>query len=837
MSGNPRDRWERLKDLFGRALEKPDSEREALLAEQARESPDLAAEARALLEAHARGEGLLEEIVAAEGGDLLEESRQPMEGRRLGAWELVAPIGRGGMGTVFLARRADQAYESLAAVKLVRPGLFSPESLLRFRAERQALASLNHPGTARLLDGGSTSDGVPYLVMEYVEGVPIDEYAESHGLSLTERVRLVREVCDAVAFAHRNLIVHRDIKPANILVTESGQTKLLDFGIAKFLGADIEVGATRAGERLLTPDYASPEQIRGEAVTTATDVYSLGVVLYRLLTGQSPYRVSGGTGEIEKAVCEQQPERPSTAVVRGQPEGEPSSEALRKKRRLRGDLDNIVLKALRKEPERRYATVGDLSEDLRRYLEGEPVVARPDTLSYRVSKFVTRHRLGSALGAAAALALLVALGVSLRAAAVARREARKAEQIHAFVREVLGAPSPWRDGRSVTVAEVLERASRRIGGELAGQPDVEAGVRRTVGEAWAGLGQFDRAEPELRRALELSRAVYGDDHEEVAKAIDALAGVLKSLGRAADAEPLARESLAIQRARHQNPHTAVAQAWTALGSVLQEKGDYDGAEQAHREALAIYGELGARTEGLAETLNDLGVTLGTKGDLAAAENFQREALSVIRTVHRGPHPDVASAMTTLASVVWDSRRDRVEAERLYREALSMRRRVLGDRHPDVAWTLYNYAHMLMEAGDPARAETLALESLGFRGTGLPDAHPIVGAALQVVGRCRMVRGDPRGAEPVLRESLALRRAAMPPGHWLVASGESVLGECLFAQRRFTEAEPLLVKSAEALREKLGAEHPRSREAARRVASLYQSIGKVAEARTWRDAAR
>jgi serine/threonine-protein kinase len=718
----------------------------------------------------------------------------------------------------------------------MRPGIFSAESLLRFRAERQALANLNHPGTARLLDGGSTPEGVPYLVMEYVDGVPIDEYAGAHNLSLEKRIALVREVCDAVAFAHRHLIVHRDLKPANILVTESGQPKLLDFGIAKFLG-DSEPGATRAGERLLTPEYASPEQIRGEPVTTASDVYSLGVLLYRLLTGRSPYRAAEGAGGIEKAVCEQQPSRPSTAVARDEPDGEPPTpEASRRSRRLRGDLDNIVLKALRKEPERRYASVGELSEDLRRHLAGEPVMARGDSVGYRASKFVSRHRVGTLLGALAAAALVVALAVSLRSAAAARREARKAEQIHGFVQAVLGAPSPWRDGRQVTVAEALERAGRRIGSELAGQPDVEAGVRRTLGETWAGLGLYDRAEPELVRSLALSRAVYGDDHEEVARALDALAQVRTSRGDAAGAEAPAREALAIRRERHGEEHTAVAAAWTALGSVLQEKGDYLAAEAAHRNALSIYRALGARTAGMAETLNDLAVTLGTRGDLRGAEAYQREALEVIRAVYHRPHPDVASAMTTLASVVWDRRRDRSEAERLYREALAMRREVLGDRHPDVAWTLYNYGYMLMEAGDPARAEGLAREALSLRGATLPDSHPMVGAALQLAGRCRMARGDPRGAEPLLRESLAVRRASMPAGHWLLSSGESVLGECLAAQRRFPEAERLLLSGAEGLREKLGAEHARTKEAAGRVAALYMSWGRPGEAKRWGEAA-
>jgi serine/threonine-protein kinase len=679
-------------------------------------------------------------------------------------------------------------------VKIVRPGLFSTETLRRFRAERQALARLAHPGIARLLDGGTTAEGVPYLVMEHVEGLPIDAYAGQKGLDRSARIQLFRSVCAAVQFAHANLIVHRDLKPANILVTPEGEAKLLDFGIAKFLGEE-DPGLTRAGERVLTPDYASPEQIRGEPVTTATDVYSLGVVLYRLLTGRVPYSFpSGRSSEIERIICEREPEPP----------------------RLSEDLDTILGKALAKEPARRYASVVELSEDLRRYLENEPVAARPDTLVYRTSKFVRRHRAGVAATAAVALVLAGGLAVALTSAAAARREARKAAQINAFVQEVLGAANPWKDGSQITVAEVLDRASGRIGTDLAGQPEVEAGVRRTVGETYSGLGMYEKAEAQLRRSIELLRRERGDESDDVADALLALSAVLVSRGDPKQAEAPAREALAIRESRHGGNDASVGQALTALGGVLQAAGELDASEAVERRAIEILRKSPGADASLAEALNNLAVTLGTKGDLAAAEPLQREALAVIRRAHPGPHPDVASAMSALATTVWDFKRDPVEAESLYRETLEMRRALLGADHPDVSWTLYNYSYMLMERGDLARAEALAREALANRGKTLPEEHPMVAASLQLVGRCRLGQGDAKSAEPFLRESLTLRRQSLPPGHWLLASGESLLGESIARQGRAAEARPLLESGYAGLSARFGAESPRAKEARQRL---------------------
>src|SRR6185295_8810598 len=423
------ERWRETKELFQQALDRPPVEREAFLARAAREDSALVLEVRSLLAAHEEEGQFFEEAVASEGRELLAGSRESaFLGRRVGPYELYQQIGSGGMGSVFLARRTDREYESRVAVKLIRPGLLSEEALRRFRAERQALANLNHAGIAMLLDGGTTEDGLPYLVMEYIEGEPLDVFAETRDLTIDERLRLFRSVCDAVEHAHRHMVIHRDLKPANILVTPAGAVKLLDFGIAKLLpGAEwVETaGLTRAAERVMTPDFASPEQILGAPVSAASDVYSLGVLLYRLLTGRPPYRFpTDRASEIERVICEEEPQKPSAVAP----------EKLR--RRLSGDLDDIVLQALRKEPERRYGSVERLSADIRRHLEGLPIRARPGTLGYRTAKFLRRNRIGVAAAGFVGLALVAGLATTAWEARIARNERALADRRFNDVRKL-----------------------------------------------------------------------------------------------------------------------------------------------------------------------------------------------------------------------------------------------------------------------------------------------------------------------------------------------------------------------------------------------------------------
>jgi tRNA A-37 threonylcarbamoyl transferase component Bud32/tetratricopeptide (TPR) repeat protein len=420
------ERWQQAKLIVADALEEGSIEsRAALVTQRCAGDPLLLREVESLLE---QTTGLFEECAEDVAIPLRRDLTTLDPGRRIGAYAIVREIGRGGMGAVYLAQRADGAFEKKVAIKVLKRGLDTDEILRRFLAERQILARLDHPSIVRLIDGGTTDDGLPYLAMDYVEGLPITQFAREHQLSVQERLKLFRAVCSAVTYAHQNLIVHRDLKPSNILITKEGEVRLLDFGIAKLLEPEAEAYAvTMTMLRVMTPEYASPEQVKGGPVTTVSDVYSLGVIFYELLTEERPYRLKHRTpDEISKAICEQEPERPSTTVAKGDGSSKlqvPSSKL------LRGDLDNIVLRALRKEPERRYASVDQLSDDIRRHLEGLPIQACKDTFAYRSGKFIQRHKIG-----VAAAAMIVAVLVGGIIATTWEWRAAKAERAKAEVR-------------------------------------------------------------------------------------------------------------------------------------------------------------------------------------------------------------------------------------------------------------------------------------------------------------------------------------------------------------------------------------------------------------------
>src|SRR6266853_795830 len=425
-----RERWLHIEEIVQSAIDCAVPDRSALLDSACGNDTELRREVESLLALH-KDSGFTRSSALEDGIKVLEQlNGRVYEGRRIGTYRVLREIGRGGMGTVYLAARADDAFQKLVAIKIIRRGLDTDDIIQRFRSERQILAMLDHPNIARLLDGGSTDEGLPYFVMEHIEGEPIDLYCDRLKVTITERLKLFQGICAALRYAHQNLVIHRDIKPGNVLVTKEGVPRLLDFGIAKLLAPGTSVGErTLTGPRPLTPEYASPEQIRGETITTSSDVYSLGVLLYGLLTGKKPYRLASRTpAEMERAICAE-PERPSVAV--GSMPG----------RRLRGDLDNIVLMAMRQEPQRRYASVEQFSEDIRRHLEGLPVIARPDTAGYRAAKFIARHKAGVAAAALLVLTLMAGVVATAWQARVARLETTKAQRINTFLQNMLSFSS------------------------------------------------------------------------------------------------------------------------------------------------------------------------------------------------------------------------------------------------------------------------------------------------------------------------------------------------------------------------------------------------------------
>ena len=803
------------------------------------------------------------EFSTPSGGDLHSTRTVSAEDRptehRIGPYRILRELGHGGMGTVYLALRADEQFHKRVALKVIRSGSDVDDVVRHFKRERQILASLDHPNIAKLLDGGTTEDGLPSFVMEYIEGEPLLGYCDARSLPVPERLRLFQSVCAAVQYAHRNLVVHRDIKPGNILVAADGLPRLLDFGIAKLLNSELAGEAPTATAMAMTPEYASPEQARGERITTATDVYSLGVVLYELLTGHHPYRLASRQPlDVLKAISEQEPERPSTAVdrseVRTAPEGtqpvrltpeavartrEGTPEKL--KRRLRGDLDNILMLALRKEPQRRYASVEAFSDDVRRYLDGLPVKARRPTVSYRAGKFASRHVVGVA-AAAVLVVLLIGFGLAVtmqrdmaqRERATAQRERETAERVSSFLVGLFKVADPSEArGNAITAREVLDKGAEKIATELKDEPEVRATLMDTLGTVYLSLGLYDRALPLLQEALKTRKTVLGGEHVDVARSLSNVAHVLYMKGDHTAAEAHFREALAVRRRLFGDEHPEVAKALNNLGLLLGERGDYAEATSLHRQALASWRKaLGNEHPHVAMSLNNLAGVLGVTGNHAEAESLYREALAIWRRLLGNEHPDVARGLSNLAAIV-EHRGDHAGAETLQREALALRRKLLGNDHPDVAWSLDGLATVLRRKGEAGAAEALYREAITIRRKALGDDHPHVAYSLAGLADtlCRVRRAAE--AESLARGALAILTKALPHGHVDIAEAESILGGCLAVMRRHAEAEVLLVQSYPVVKGKRGERSVEAREALERTVRLYDGWGKPDKAGRYR----
>ncbi|CAN5266016.1 hypothetical protein BH10ACI1_BH10ACI1_23290 [soil metagenome] len=780
-----REQWQKVDEILQAVLEIKPEKRRGFLDEKCQTDANLRREIESLLSFQTEVEDFIEEpAVSVVSETFLAFSEENLENLRIGNYKILREIGRGGMGAVYLAERADAEFEQKVALKIIKRGMDTDAVLSHFRRERQILAELNHPNIASLLDGGTTADGLPYFVMEYVEGLPLTAFCAANNLNENARLEIFRQVCAAVQYAHQRLVVHRDIKPSNILVSQDETPKLLDFGIAKLLTADVSQTATDF--RALTPEYASPEQIRGEKITTATDIYSLGVVLAELL-------------QISKT----RDQNPKT------------------------DLQAILQTAMREEAELRYKSVEQFSEDIRRYLQGLPVLAQTDSFHYRASKFVKRNKVGVAAGASLAFAVIAGIvstvsqsrraerqsRIAERECDKAQTEAEKAEKINRFLQEMLGSADPRAKGKDVKVAEVLDLAAQRIETDLAKQPEVKADLQTTIGLTYLSLGLFEKAETHLRSALKIRQRLFKNNSSEIAESLKNLGKLLQAKGDISEAEPLFHDALKI--ARKTDEDLLVAGILHNLGGLFLLKGKHAEAMEIHREEITIRrAHLGDVHADVAESLKDLAVVLGTVGNLSEAEQLNREALEILRKIYLEEHPDVASAMTTLASAV--EHKNPTEAENLFREALSMRRKLLGNEHPDVAWTLYNYAFLLYNKRDFAAAIKLTDEILAMRSRILTDEHILINSTLQLNGLCLMEQGELSAAEDFLRECFQLRQKTMPPDHWLIASAKSVLGECLARQKRFGEAEELLSESYEKLKEILGENHEQTQKALRRT---------------------
>ena len=847
------DRWLRLSPLLDELFELEPAARADRLAELRRGDAALADELQELIALEEGRESFLSEPAVSPHRGLL-------PGAEVGPYRLEHMLGEGGMGQVWLAARADGLYQRRVALKLLRPGLADTNLRLRFTRERQILARLAHPHIARLLDAGLSADGLPYLALEYVDGVPITDYCRDHRIALETRLQMFQQICDAVSHAHANLIVHRDLKPSNILVTPAGDVRLLDFGIAKLLDTDAAPEQTRTGVRAFTLHYAAPEQVRGEPVTTMTDVYSLGVVLYELLADTKPYRPKRDSDAAwEEAILSQDPARPSQAVLRAEAGGHDTrgfdpSALHRRARELAGDLDNIVLRALAKRPEQRYPSAEALAQDLHRYAGGRPVHARAQSWNYRLGKYLRRHRWPLATGTLTALVLTASLGVMGWQARSALREAARAQAMQDFMVGVFeGAGGGRINGEPMDLRQLLSAAVERGERELARQPRALAEVLGVIARLRIGLGDYIEAKALLDRQANLI-AVVGADDAPTSLRLESLTQrgrVLRLLGDPGTCITLMDPSMELASHAQAQLPPQVSEFYSQLGRCRRAQGERRSARQLFERSLAMRRENGADRVGEVENLMDLaglhadvsqtrtalvdfeaartrlrreagdrhpllidirrnlGRLHRALGDLDRAEDELGGALAITLEVNGAGHATTLAVRRQLAALHVDQGRYG-EADRELRESHRHLAGRYGTDHPELATSYRNLGLVEWERGALDRSVDALEHALEIRRkAGRPGD---TAAALTDLGAVLHDAGRDVSAQPLLLEARQLLVAQHGPGHPAVGEVERLLGEVEIALGQPASGNARLARAVALLRAGYGEDHPLTRRA-------------------------
>lgn len=770
----PPAEFARLSALMDEALDRPVHERERWIDALAQREPGAAELLRSLVaSASANADGFLETREVIERHLQRDRAAAPsLVGESIGPWRVLRPLGRGGMGTVWLAERADGLFRRRVALKLVHQHL-ALAAAERFAREREILAALDHPNIARLLDAGFAPDGRPYLALEYVEGEALTAWSDAHRLPVRERIGLFMQVTRAVAFAHANLVIHRDLKPSNILVTADGQARLLDFGIAKLVraGEPEATAVTQLAGPVFTPDYASPEQIVGGAVTTTSDVYALGVVLYELLCGARPYRLARATrAALEEAILAADPVRPSHAGIDAAVAHARGTTVRRLRRALSGDLDTIVMKALRKEAGERYATADALAQDLERHLRGEPVLARAPGAAYHLRKFVVRHRWGVAAGGIAATALLAGTAVSLWQANVAReqaaraeREATKAKVVQGFLLDLFRANSVEQSdplqAQRTTARELLDLGARRAGSALAAVPEAQYEVQGTLADMYYQLGLTDEAALRQRDGIAAARRAFGPDDPRLAAALIAYADAIVDSSHRVELLPVLDEARTVLDAAGDT----TSELRGRLLSMYAKAHSYTSMDETVRyadEAVAFYRRHHPATASVKAAMQSAAAARRQAGDFAGAEALYREALAEARRGKAGPSAGVVVPLVGIAQQRF--RLGDVEgAERHYREALDVARQVYGERHGETIQTEVKLGHLLHRTGrrDEGRQLMAQAAAKAVPGADVPDF--VVAVVAGIRGIASLAEGDLDAATPLVALDVADARANYP----------------------------------------------------------------------------
>jgi len=844
------ENWKKVKELLDEVLSLEAPERKNFL-DNTKVSAEIRAEVESLLAFETESEDLMRLSAVEFSKDFFEgeNAQNPLVGQQIGNYKIIRELGQGGMGAVYLTERADGKFEQKAALKLLKREMNTAALRRRFQQEQAILASLEHPHIARLLDAGTTDDKVPFLAMEYVEGLPIDEYCGKHQLDLNERLDLFRKVCLAVNFAHRNLIVHRDLKPSNILVNEDGIPKLLDFGISKILSAEFEQANSATVTKLgvMTPSYASPEQLQSKSVTTATDIYSLGVILYELLSGHRPFETKeGDLKEIYKAVLENEPERPSSVVSRPldieknttlenklqrtTDEGRITNQQsqIPNPKSLAGDLDNIVLKALRKEPERRYSSAENFAEDIHLHQRGLPVTARPNTFSYRAEKFFKRNK-GSVIGGILlVLAIVGGIIATLWQAKIARAErdrarveAEKAEKINVFLQNVLNLSNPfWISANpdskvDATIAQALDEAAQKVETDLAGQTEIQAEVYYTLGKTYMGQGKFEKAQAQLEKSLEKFSQLSPENSAKKMQVRLILGELIAYQGIESDSEPLFTEIVEYFRANLDQ--SAENKKWLALALsdlavAVARKGKIAESESFFRQSIEHSLTFTGQDRWIyVQATGDLGDILVEQGKTDEAIRLYQSSIEEGNKLTDKPRPEIASNYYDLGRV-YKRLGNYPQAQENIQKAYEIFKKTLGAETVQTSMTRKQIAELYYLQGDYANARTEIEEVLKVIRKVVPEKPNLYDLyAEEVLANVLTKTGEPERAEKIMREVVGSYHKLLESPHTDIATAKKSLGETLIAQNRFPEARQVLTEAEKEFVATVGENAPQTKQ--------------------------
>ena len=800
-----RDRWGRIQTLFHEAATLPQAEQRGFLESACGEDEGLVADVLALLHEDARGGSLLDQPLAEIAHKVLADDAHSLPFQELGPYRIRKVLGEGGMGVVYLAEREDLG--SLVALKLLRDAWLSPARRERFRAEQRTLAQLNHPSIARLYDADTLSDGTPFFVMEYVEGLPLTDYCTQNQCSVERRLQLFRQVCEAVQYAHSNAVIHRDLKPSNILVRSDGTIRLLDFGIAKQVESlEVPAQQTMTGLRLMTPAYAAPEQIRGQRLGVQSDVYSLGVILYELLCDRLPFDLSNlAPAEAETVLLEHEPPRPSAI---GRRQGAPSAAAS-----LSGgswaDLDVLCLTSMHKDPDRRYRSVEALIRDVDHYLKHEPLEARPDTLDYRLGKFVRRNQ-REVVAAVAAAALVIGLVTFFtvrlaKARDVALAEASRTQRIQRFTMNLFQggdeAVGPADDLRVITLVDRGVQEAHA----LTGDPRSQAEIYQTLGTVYQNLGKLEEANKLLNMSLDQRKALFGADSLEYADALIALGCLCDAQAKFDEAEKLARQGLDMSK-RHLAPnHPAIGKATALLGKILEDRGTYPEAIAVLEEAARLQSTSEASRADLSASLTELANSHFYAGHYDTSESLNQRLLAMDRELYGERHPHIADDLINLGAIQYERGRFG-EAERFYRQGLDITQSFYGKDHPATASALTMLGRGLVSQGKLDEGAGILQQALAIQEKVYGRVHPRVAGTLNELGKIAQRRGRLDEAQAELSRAVEIYKSIYAGKHYYIGIALSNLAGVLVDRKEYGRAEKLFQEALQIYSQTLAPDH-------------------------------